>query len=266
MNHGRVGIDLQDLGLPPKEGLRRASAMGFRAAQFPAVAGELSARSLSSSGRRHLKRFASGLGLEIVALVADFPAIRLTEPTSIDQRVKETIEVIEMAAELAVPTVVTSLGAVTDADSMAVSPVAGEALGQMAEVADARGRTLALKPSHDAGTRLVNVLDSVGCSAVGVCLDPAEMVMCGANPLNQFDQWATRVALVHARDATAGDQWRVGRETSLGEGEVDIRGVLIALADSEYHGDYIVRRMDAPSPVRDLKGSLDSFQSIRSSL
>ncbi|MFQ5460999.1 MAG: sugar phosphate isomerase/epimerase family protein [Phycisphaerae bacterium] len=266
MDSGRVGVDLQDLGLPPKAGLRRASAMGFRAVQFPAVAGELSARTLSISGRRHVKRFAAGLGLDIAALVADFPSMRLTQPNSIDQRVNQTIEVIEMAASMAVPVVVTSLGAVTDAESGAVVPVAGEALGRLAEASDARNATLALKPAFDAGGRLVNVLNAIACLAVGVCLDPAEMVMRGCNPLDRFDDWAARVALVHVRDATAGEPGRVGRETSLGEGEVDIRGMIVALRDCEYRGDFILRRAEATSPATELSESLTTFRSMQSNL
>jgi len=266
MDSGRVGVDLQDLGLPPKAGLRRASAMGFRAVQFPAVTGELSARFLSMSGRRHLKRFAAGLGLDVAALVADFPSMRLTQPNSIDQRVNQTIDVIEMAANMAVPVVVTSLGAVTDAESGAVAPVAAEALGRLAEASDARNVTLALRPAYDTGGRLVSVLNEIACLAVGVCLDPAETVMCGCHPLDRFDDWATRVALVYVRDATAGEPGRAGRETSLGEGEVDLRGMLAALRDCEYRGDFILRREEATSPATQLPASLATFCSMQSSL
>lgn len=48
-----LGVNIDDLRLLVKEGLRCALGMGFQVVEFGAVAGELTPESLSESGRRH---------------------------------------------------------------------------------------------------------------------------------------------------------------------------------------------------------------------
>jgi sugar phosphate isomerase/epimerase len=248
----RIGVDADDFRLPIKDGLRRAAELEFGAVEFATVEGELAPANLSASGRRHLARYVQGLGLDLAALVADMPGVTLTDARRADERVSRTCRIIELAREIGAPVVTASVGALTHPDTKAVSPLAVEALTRIGECADACGVTFAIRPSYDSPDRVANVLDALRCPALHVGLDPAAMVMAGANPLASFEQIAEQVRLFHARDATAGFPDRPGHETRLGAGEVDLSRILMLLDAADYAGPYILRRADSTTPAQDL--------------
>jgi sugar phosphate isomerase/epimerase len=187
------------------------------------------------------------------------PALRLTDSSTVDERVARTCEIIDLAKELKVRIVTASVGALTHPETGEPSPLAAEALHRIGEYADARGAVYAIRPSHDAGDRVVRVLDELRCPSIQIGLDPAAMVMSGVNPFDAVERLAGRVALLHARDATAGFTDRPGRETRFGEGEVDFVGILAMLGAAEYRGAFIVRRSDSPRPIPDLQAARDAL-------
>ena len=77
-----------------------------------------------------------------------------------------------------------------------------------------------------------------------------------------IEQFADRISLVHARDGTVGRSDRVGRETVLGEGDVDWIGLLSALSGMDYAGPYILRRTDSPQPEDDLRQGRDTLTKL----
>jgi len=255
-----IGVDVNDLRLPLKEALRLAAGLEFRTIELPAGVNEVTPSALSSSGRRHLSRFVDGLGLSVAALSADMPDLRLTDPRSVDERVERTRQIIDLARDLRVTVVTASVGALTHPDSGEPSPLATEALRRIGEHADARGVVYAVRPSYDNGDRLARVLSELRCPSIRVGLDPAAMVMRGVNPLAVIERLGDQIALLHARDATVGFADRPGRETPLGQGEVDLRGVLLALDAADYHGAYIVRRTDSRNPTADLQADRDALR------
>ena len=254
-----IGVDLDDFRLPTKEALHKAAELDFRAVEFATVAGELAPGQLSASGRRHLTRLADGLGLGIAALVADVPGLRLTDPRTVEERVSRTCQILDLATDLKVPLVTASAGVLTDSATGDPSPLAIEALQRIGEHADSRGRVYAVRPSGDRGEGLARILGEVGCPSIGVGLDPAALVMAETNPLQMIAHVAGRIPLVHVRDGTAGIAERAGRETRLGEGDVDWIGVLAGLSAADYSGAYILRRTDSQTPAADIAQAENVF-------
>ncbi len=257
-----IGIDVDDLHLPIKDAFRKAAELEFHVVELPAVMGEAAPRNLSSSGRRHLARYVEGLGLGVAALTADMPALRLTDSSTVDERVARTCEIIDLAKDLKVGIVTASVGSLTHPESGGPSPPAVGALRRIGEYADARGVVYAVRPSHDAGDRIVRMLDDLSCPSIQIGLDPAAMLMSGVNPFDVVKRCADRVAILHARDATAGLTDRPGRETPFGEGEVDFVGILALLEVAEYRGAFIVRRTDSPRPTPDLQAARDALARV----
>ena len=253
MSIPRVGVDAGDFRLPTKEALRKAADLEFRAVELPAVAGDLAPENLSGSGRRHLKRYLEGLGLRLVALVADLPGLRLTDSRAVEERVDRSCRIMELAVDLNVRVVTAGLGSVMHPDSGEPSPTAIEALRQIGGFADSRGRIYAVRPSQDIGDRLAEVLAELGCASIHVGIDPAASVMAGMDPMAGFERFADRVSLVHVRDGTAGVPERAGHETRLGEGEVDLIGVVATLEAADYAGPYVLRCMNSQTPTVDLE-------------
>ena len=248
-----IGVDVDDFRLPPKEALRQASELAFRMVEFATVSGEIAPPNLSTSGRRHLSRYVDGLGLQIAALTADIPGLRLTDPKTVSERVARTCQIIELAADLRVPVVTASIGAVTHPETGDPSALAVEALREIGEFADSRGTIYALRPSHDGDERVARLFNEIRCPSIGVGHDAAALVMAGANPIPFIGRFGDRIPLVHVRDGTVGASDRAGHETRIGEGDVDLASVLAALDAVGYAGSYVIRRTDSPSPIADIQ-------------
>ena len=267
-NDAALGIDIEDLRQDVRRGIKKAAELEFRAVELSATQGQAAPDTLGASGRRDLARFADSLGIKLSALTADMPALRITHPTTVEERIDRTTRILDLARDLGVPVVTTGFGALTDPQSGKPSELAIEALGRIGEYADARGVCLAIRPSYDAGERWTAVLDALRCPSIRVGLDPAEVVMTGANPLAAIERFIEQVSLFHARDATAGfsdphgGEPRLGHETALGEGDVDLVGVIEVLREAEYRGPYILRRKSAEDPVRALVTARDTLRRL----
>jgi len=86
---------------------------------------------------------------------------------------------------------------------------------------------------------------------VGLCLDSAHAAAAGDDPVEFTKKYASRVVHVHLKDLASD-----GRFVELGEGEVDLRGVLAALKNSGY-GGWVVAELDIPgrSPLESARVS-----------
>jgi sugar phosphate isomerase/epimerase len=160
--------------------------------------------------------------------------------------------VINLAFSLGVRTVTAGVGMLTHPQTGEPSPVAMEALARIGDIADGRGVRYALRPSADAPHSVVQMLDTIGCPALEVCVDAAALIMSGQNPVSLIERCAWRIGLIHARDANSGSVDRPGCETGFGDGEVDWIGMLGALSAVEFDGTFVARRLDASDPTTDL--------------
>ncbi|MBU0607256.1 MAG: sugar phosphate isomerase/epimerase, partial [Armatimonadetes bacterium] len=155
MTRIQLGIDLDDLRLPTKEGLHVARELGMGMVEMGAAAGEVSPETLSASGRRHLQHLVSSLGLKMAALSAEIPHTRLTDPATVEQRVERTCRILQLAADMGIAVVTASAGALTHPETGEPAPLAVEALRRIGARADLYGTVYALRPAHDTSQPLV---------------------------------------------------------------------------------------------------------------
>jgi L-ribulose-5-phosphate 3-epimerase len=247
-----IGVVVDDLRLDPKSGLLRASEMRFRAVELGATRGEIAPENLSTTGRRHLRRYVDGLGLTFQALGGDLGGARFSDSTRLDENLDRTRRILEMAADLRVPMVTAHIG---DFDTEAPAPQRDrvvEAVRQIADYADRTGTVFAIETAGAGPEDLCALLKSIDCPLLKASLDPAELLVAGIDPVEAVEKLADNVALARARDALAGSRSRAGRETALGQGNLDLIGYLAALAASGYGGPAMLRRTDAAKPVEEL--------------
>jgi len=254
-----IGIDVDDMRLETKEALRAAAELGFSGVQIGTAAGDVTPDALSPSGRRHLRRLLSDLGLSLPSLTADYAGLRWTDSKTVEERVERTCRALDLARELSAPILSAGAGALTHPTSGEPSAIALAALRRVGEFADSRGVALALRPAYDSPERLERVLRELNCPSIRVCVDPAAMVMAGANPLALVERFPDQILLVNARDGTAGGPDRPGEEVRFGEGDVDLSGLFAALRDADYRGAYVVRRTASQSPIPDLCTARDEL-------
>ncbi len=257
----RLAVCLDDFGAPPKEALRAASELGFGCVQIGALHGPVSPGQLDESGRRHLRRFAEGLGLQIIALRVDFGGSRFLDASRTDYCIDHTRRALELARELNVPTVSAPLGKFRSADVEEYELVKS-AVRAIADHADLLNCSFAVETAVDTPDALQQLLGDVSCPHLKVAYDPAELLMGGIDPLAPIETYADDIGLAFARDAERGTSARPGRETNLGAGHLSLPAYLAQLDAAGYRGPLIVRRADTTRPLADLVASKEYLESI----
>jgi inosose dehydratase len=151
-------------------------------------------------------------------------------------------------------------------------------LDRLSDRAEARGVQLALHPHIgtmvESGDEVERVLDGSG---VALCIDTGHLFAAGADPVAITRRSPDRVRHVHLKDVDAalaqqvvagslafGDAVRAGMFCPLGDGDVDIAGLVGTLEAAGYEGWYVLEQdvmLDAEpaevGPVADVRRSLD---------
>jgi inosose dehydratase len=148
--------------------------------------------------------------------------------------------------------------------SIALGPAARSAL--VAGVAEAleRCRARGYEPTFhpELGTSVESpdeidaLLDDTG---IGICLDTGHYLAAGGDPVAAVTRWAGRINQVHVKDArldrmaelVSGDEpadavWSRGVFCPIGEGDLDVQGVLDALRAADYRGWIVVEQDSLP--------------------
>ncbi len=260
----QIGVYLDAFRAAPKEALHLASELGFEAVHMGAAEGPVSPQQLSASGRRHLRRFAGGLGLSIVALRADFGGLRFLDPALVDQHIDNTRRILELARELDASTVTAPIGKFRTGNAHEYDLIR-QAIGHVAQYADTVDRVFAIETAVDTPDAIRELLADLSCPNLKVCYDPAELLMDGIDPLASIETFANEIALAYMRDAQRGSAAQPGRETNLGEGQLNLPTYLAQLEAAGYHGPLVVHRSQSANPLADLRACKSYLESIASS-
>jgi L-ribulose-5-phosphate 3-epimerase len=256
----RVGVVLDSFGRPVRDSLQSASRLGLHQLELPAVSGEINPDVLSHTGRRHLLHYVKGLGLDLSALGGDLGGGRFSDSAHVEERLNQTRKIIEMAADLRVPIMTTHLGRV-DADSARRGDLTA-VVRELADTADRTGTFVAFETgSADPGI-LASLLKQADCDWLGVCYDPASLLIDGYDPLAGVEPVAGRILIARARDAVGGSERRPGHETPLGYGQVDFAGYLAALDQAGYRNAAFIRRTGSEHPLDDIADARRRLESL----
>jgi L-ribulose-5-phosphate 3-epimerase len=245
-----LGVVLDSFGQPIKEAMESASRLGLREVEMPATSGSVEPSELSRSGRRHLLHFTGGLGLHLAALGGDLGGNRFMDSSRVEQRLEKTRAILEMAAELRVPVVTTQLGRLDDQSIERGFLV--EAVQVLADLADRTATFIALETAGTTPDKLAGLLRRVNSPNLGVCYDPASLLLEGSEPIAGIEAVANQILIARARDAVAGSPQRPGREVSLGTGQVDLTEYLANLDQAGYRNVPFIRRTESQRPIEDV--------------
>jgi inosose dehydratase len=160
-------------------------------------------------------------------------------------------------------------------------------LNRLTEIAADRGVTAVLHPHVgtmvETGDDVQRVLEG---SSIALCLDTGHMLIGGSDPLAVTRQAPERIAHTHLKDVDHGLAKRVqskeltytdavkdGMYKPLGQGDVDIAGVVSHLEAHGYDGWYVLEQdavlteePEGEGPLADVRASADYIRSILSQL
>jgi L-ribulose-5-phosphate 3-epimerase len=240
MNHLKIGIRLESLGLPLRRALTEASRLAVSGVQLDAV-GDLSPAALSETGRREFRHLLRGYNLELTALGC--PLRRgLDVSEGLQPRLEHVREVLALSFALGPRVIVVHAGAVPDDLDGPRGALLRESLLAAGLYGDRIGASLALETGPESGASLAGFLRGLETGSVGANLDPAGLLEHGFDPYDGARALRGRILHSHARDGRRSGPGRLVRDAPLGCGEIDWVRYLGVLEEVQFRGWLTVAR------------------------
>ncbi|TRW88427.1 TIM barrel protein [Mycolicibacterium sp. 018/SC-01/001] len=150
-------------------------------------------------------------------------------------------------------------------------------LDRLAEIVAERGLTAVLHPHVGTMVETRDEVDRVlAGSRIPLCLDTGHLLIGGTDPLQLAQQVPGRIAHTHLKDVDAAlaakvrsgeltytDAVAAGMYVPLGQGDVDIAGIVTALQDNGFDGWYVMEQdtilagePDGDGPLADVRASV----------
>ena len=170
--------------------------------------------------------------------------IGLVPPAYREQRVKELCAGADFAHLLGIADVATHMGFIPEDPNDVRFIGFCDAVRAVAEHCKKNGQYLLFETGQETPVTMLRTFETVGMDNLGVNLDTANLILYGrANPVDALAVFGKYVRNLHAKDGcypTNGHD--LGRETRIGEGMVDFKGVFTALKAVGYHGPVTIER------------------------
>jgi L-ribulose-5-phosphate 3-epimerase len=258
MNHVKIAIRLESLGLPLRRALQEAERMGVAGVQVDA-AGDLSPRALSATGRREFKHLLRAHNMELTALGCPMRH-GLDIPENQQARIDHIREVLSLSFDLGPRIVIVQPGQVPAEAADPRRILLSEALLALGQYGDRIGAFLAVETGLETGEALEAFLNGFDSGSLKVNFDPANLLM------HSFDPYAAALALrgkivhVHAKDVRQTNASRIAQEVPLGHGDIDWMQLLGTLEEIEYRGWLTIERESGENRLADVTAGVAFLQ------
>jgi sugar phosphate isomerase/epimerase len=250
MNRLQIGVRLESLGLPLRRALTEAGRLGVSGVQVDAV-GDLAPNALSETGRREFRHLLRAHNLELTALGC--PLRRGLDAADNQQpRIEHVQKVLSLSFDLGPRIAIVQAGAVADEPDNPRTHTLKESLLALAHHGDRVGATLALETGLEDGSVLAAFLARFDSGALGVNLDPANLLLHGFDPYASMQALNRRIVHTHAKDARQSSASRAAGEVPLGHGDIDWLKYLSVLEEIEYRGWLTIERETGENRLADV--------------
>jgi sugar phosphate isomerase/epimerase len=256
----RVGVQLASLRLPLRKALLAAREMGAEAVEIDARH-ELRPEELSQTGVRQVRKMLDDLNLRVSA-VAFRTRRGYSVADDLEARIDATKRALKLAYDLGTNVVVNHIGRVpAEADTDATSTLV-QALADIGRHGQKVGAFLAAETGTESGAELARLIARLPPGAIGVDLNPAELVLHGHSPGEAVRELGPHVLHVHARDATRDLSLGRGVEVALGRGSAEFPELLAVLEEHQYRGFITVERRDSADPIGDISQAIEFLRNM----
>lgn len=273
---GNIGILLDSLQLPFREGLEKAVDFGVQGIQFYAV-GEMAPEGLSRDVRLKIRDDVEKKGLTICALCGDLGGHGFELPDEHPWRIEKTKRIIDLASELNTSVVTSHIGVIREKDCETNDAIR-KALMDVVNYAEVHDIYFAVETGPEASEVLGQFIEDLGLPNLKVNLDPANLVMVqGESPVASVKRLKNHIIHTHAKDGkrvAPSDPVEIygafaeGNpkglcfedyfiELPLGEGDVDFPSYIEALKKTGYEGYYTIEREAGNDRAGDIKRGVE---------
>jgi sugar phosphate isomerase/epimerase len=264
----KLGVVLENLGLPVRAALLEAAKLGIAGVQLDAAA-ELDPTRLGDSARREVRTLLRSFNLEPAAV--NCPMRRGLDTFEHQQaRIEYVQRAMQFAADVGSKIVIVPLPKLPDAEPVKEEETAGpkpflffkgppprgdtlrESLLALSRSADRLGITLALEAGLDPAAKVAEYLGGFETGALQVNFDPANFFINGHDPIASVFALNGRIPHTHARDALRTSAASGPEEVPLGAGDIDWLSYVGTLAATDYRGYLTVERTQGQQKLADL--------------
>ncbi len=128
-----------------------------------------------------------------------------------------------------------------------------ETIRELVDYCAARGLTFVFETGQETAEEMREFIEAIDRPNVGVNFDPANMILYGKDkPIEAVDVLAPWIVSCHCKDGEwPTEEGKLGHETPLGEGQVNIPAFIAKLKSIGYKGVLCVEREGGPDRVGD---------------
>lgn len=138
-------------------------------------------------------------------------------------------------------------------------------LSELAHIFDSHGIQLGLETGQESAITLLELLEELGCSNVGVNFDPANMILYGmGDPIEAIEILGPHILQVHIKDALPTEvpgKW--GSEVSVGSGAVDWNQFLGAVCHLPRVVNMVIEREAGSHRLEDILKAVSVIKEYR---
>lgn len=267
-----IGVFLSSLGIPDRvQAVRKAHELGIKSIQVSGVS-----EYLAGEKRQQLIDVIKETGTNVSAICASYPGesyrdiqtvtdtVGLRPPAMREERIKLTLRIAELGRDLGAPILTCHIGVLPKDEN---SPLYQGMLQAVQEIADAlseKNMSFALETGQETAGEMKHFLELVARENVGVNFDPANMILYGTGkPIEAVEVLKDHILHVHVKDGTwPTEAGKLGTETRLGEGEVNIPAYVAKLKEIGYTGPLTIEREAGTTRIADIRASKKMLEEL----
>ena len=254
----RIAIQTKCLAQPLRQALHTAGRLEADGVQID-LRQELSVADLSDTALRQLRKMLDDLNLRVGSVA--FPTRRgFDNPDQLERRIEATLQAMHGASRLGSRVILLMLGS-PPAPETAERATLLEALGTLSALGNRIGVELALQTTATP-VELEELLGELPEGALGLNLNPADLVVSGRSPREFAERLGARVVHLAANDAVRGFGSSGGSDVELGRGAADFPELLAILEEHGYRGWATIERRESRQPVVDVENAVRFLRSL----
>lgn len=254
----RIAIQTKCLAQPLRQALHTAGQLEADGVQID-LRQELPVAELSDTAIRQLRKMLDDLNLRVGSVA--FPTRRgFGNPDQLERRIEATLQAMHAASRLGARVMLVMLGPCPAPESAERATLL-EALGTLSSHGNRLGVELALQTTATV-SELEELLGELPEGALGLDLNPAELVLKSESPREFVEQLGSRVTHLFANDAVRGFGSTGGGEVELGRGAADFPELLAILEEHGYRGWATIERRGSRQPAMDVENAVRFLRSL----
>lgn len=256
----KLCVDLATLQLPLVKAIQAAASLGVQAVELDAR-GPLAPGELSQTGLRQVCKLLDDARLRVAA-------VRLRTRRGyytldeLDRRVDATRQAMELAHSLGASLVLNHVGRVPPNPDSDDWRLLVEVLGELGTWGHRTGALLAAETGSESGSDMARLLAALPEGALGIALNPGNLLIHGYSPLEAVAALGPSIAHVHVTDAVGEASREMGELVTLGRGGVDYPALLGSLQERGYRGYFSLRALSASNALAEIHKSVEYLQRL----